>query len=485
MSLARAGTRIVGWLCTWVLLALWPLAASAQGITDLFMSPQQEKRVGAEEHQRILEEFGGAYDDAALSAYVSSIGSFLALTSKASATQFTFTVLDSPVVNAFALPGGYVYVTRGLLALAGSEAELAGVLAHEIGHVAARHGARRQANSTLATLGLLVLGVATKSSAAVNLGQLGAAAVLSGYSREDEYEADSLGVQYLSRAGFAPQAMSSFLARLQAHHQLEARIAERPTGEGFDFFATHPRTPDRVARAVRAAASTTVHDPIVARDIYLAKIDGIVYGDDPAQGLVRGRRFVHPRLGFEFTVPSGFHLLNGRSSVIAQGPDGAGIKFDLDNRATRGSMTGYIRQVWAPRTRITHLEPIRINGIPAATGVVEGVQNGRADVRLLAIAFNTRTVYRFIFVSPVQEAARLDLEYRRTAYSFRRLRQREAEQLHPYRVEVHSVVAGERAEALAGGMPFARYNLERFAVLNGLQAGAALVPGQRVKLIVE
>jgi predicted Zn-dependent protease len=177
-----------------VLVGLMPNPGRAVGLTDLFMSPEQESRVGAEEHQRVLQEFGGPYPDPELAAYVSSIGNFLVRTSAASGTKFTFTVLDSPVVNAFALPGGYVYVTRGLLALADSEAELAGVLAHEIGHVAAHHGAQRQSQNVLANLGLLVLGVATNSSAAVNLGQIGAAAVLSGYSRQDEYEADTLGV---------------------------------------------------------------------------------------------------------------------------------------------------------------------------------------------------------------------------------------------------------------------------------------------------
>ena len=354
-----------------VLFAASPVTVAVD-LTDLFVPPEQEKRIGAEQHGRILEQFGGAYDDPELAAYVSSIGRFLVLTSEASGTQFTFTVLNSPIVNAFALPGGYVYVTRGLVALADDESELAGVLAHEIGHVAARHGAQRQTQGTLANLGLLILGAATDSSAAVSLGQLGASAVISGYSRQDEYEADTLGVRYLSRAGFSPVSMSSFLSKLQSHHALEGKIQGRSGGEGLGFFATHPRTGDRVARAIQNAGAVTVYDPIVARDIYQSKIDGMIYGDDPAQGIVQERRFVHPVLGFEFTVPEGFHLLNGQSSVVAQGPEGAGLKFDLAPREGLRDMRSYIRKRWATDTPLSGLERVYINGLNAATAIVEG-----------------------------------------------------------------------------------------------------------------
>ena len=229
-----------------VVISLWLLASPAAvgfDLRDLVMSPEQEKRIGAQEHGRILAQFGGAYDDPELTAYVRSIGDFLVLTSSASSTKFTFTVLNSPVVNAFALPGGYVYVTRGLVALADTEAELAGVLAHEIGHVAARHGAERQTNNVLANLGLLILGAATDSQTAVGLGQLGASAVINSYWRDDEYEADTLGVRYLSRAGFSPAAMSSFLTKLESHHALDAKIQGRSSSQGLGFFATIPAPP--------------------------------------------------------------------------------------------------------------------------------------------------------------------------------------------------------------------------------------------------
>ena len=467
------------------LLLVFTAAASAQGLLDLVMSPAEEKRIGAQEHPKILEQFGGAYDDPELSAYTDSIGQLLARTSGAPGVGYTFTVLNSPVVNAFALPGGYVYVTRGLIALADNEAELAGVLAHEIGHVVARHGAKRQSKSVLATLGLAVLGVVTENPDLVSLGQIGAMAVISGYSREEEHEADRLGVGYLSRAGFAPEAMSSFLDKLGAHSDLESKLYGTPAGGGFDFFATHPRTADRVARAAEAAARTNVYDPIEARDIYLSKIDGIIYGDDPEQGFVRGRRFVHPIIGFEFTVPPRFRLLNGQREVIARGPDGAGIQFDLQELQHGVQMRRYIRRVWAPEAKLSALEPLRINGMEAATALVPGGGPNGSHMRLLAVRFQPETVARFVFVMPRGLASRLESEFRDTVYSFRRVSKRDSEALRPWRLRIHTVREGEGLATLARSSPVDRAPLQQFRVLNGLQYGEPVRPGQLVKRVVE
>ena len=462
---------------------VWVTPAVAFDLTDLIMSPEQEKRIGAQEHGRILDQFGGAYDDPELAAYIKSIGDFLVLTSSASGTRFTFTVLNSPVVNAFALPGGYVYLTRGLVALADTETEIAGVLAHEIGHVAARHGAQRQTKSVLANLGLIILGAATDSSAAVGLGQLGASAVISRYSREDEYEADTLGVQYLSRAGFSPQAMSSFLAKLESHHALEAKMQGSSGPQGLGFFDSHPRTADRVSRAIKNAGAVTVNNPIVARDIYQRKIDGMIFGDDPAQGIIEGRRFTHPMLGFQFTVPEGFVMQNSPAAVIAQGANGAGIKFDLDKRGTRSGMAKYIRQIWAPKSRLANVDTFTIDGLAAASAIVEGIQDGQADARLVAIAFDRNTIYRFLFIIPKRNAAYVDREYRRTAFSFRRIDAGEASRIKPKRLRIYEVRQGDTLTSIANHLPFASHRLDRFLVLNGLQRGTSLRTGDRVKIV--
>ena len=476
--------RTVRTLLVAIFLAAPALPASGQGLTDLIMSPADEERIGAQQHEKILAEFGGAYDDPELARYVDSIGQFLAKTSSAAGSGFTFTVLNTPVVNAFALPGGYVYVTRGLLALADDEAELAGVIAHEIGHVAARHGAKRQTKGTLANLGLMILGAATDSSAAVGLGQLGASAVISNYSREDEYEADSLGVQYLSRAGFDPEAMASFLAKLNAHDELQKKLLGGRASDGFDFFASHPRTADRVRQAIKRARSAKVADPIVAEDIYFEKIDGMLYGDDPSQGVIQGQRFVHPELRLEFTVPDGFQLVNGPTAVIARGPNGAGLKYDVGQPATGANMVAYIRDSWARQANVARLQHIDVNGRRAATGVIAGIQNGQADARLVAIYYRKR-VHRFAFVIPHQYGNRLDSAIQRTIYSFRPVRGNQLRAFKGQQLAIHEVQEGESARKLARRMPFDDHRLRRFRVLNGLSANDELRVGQKVKLVLD
>ena len=432
----------------------------------------------------MVAQFGGAYDDPALARYVDSVGQFLAAASHAPGIGYTFTVLDSPVVNAFALPGGYVYVTRGLLALADNEAEIAGVLAHEIAHITARHGSRRQSKGTLAGLGLTILGAVTDNQSLVELGRVGAHAVLSSYSRKEEHEADEIGVRYLSRAGFEPGAMSSFLAKLKWHGEFEASVHGRSPRPGLDFFATHPRTRERVERAVAAARRTAVADPITGRNVYLSKIDGLVFGDAPEQGFVRGRRFVHPVIGFEFEVPPRFRLLNAEHSVTGFGPDGARMHFDVRRIAPDRSLGRYLRNAWAPRARLTHFERFTVNGMRAVTALGRGSRG--PGVRLVAIRFRSDAVARFLFAPPASPRGGFDRRYRATTRSFRRLWAWEAQAVKPWRIEIHEVGARDTVKSLvdrhfAAGL---RRPHRLFRLLNGLPRGEPRL-GDRVKLIVE
>lgn len=462
-------------------------AIAADDLFGPFISEADEARMGAEQHDQVMAEFGGAYDHPALAAYVDSIGQFLALTSERPDVKFTFTVLNSPIVNAFALPGGYVYVTRGLLALAGDEAELAGVIAHEIGHVAARHGAQRMSNAMLANLGLGLLGVLTDSEQVAGLAQLGALAMVQSYSREQEYEADLLGVRYLSRAGFDPEAMASFLAKLKAHSKLESILAGNPDSKDqFDILATHPRTAERVRRAIQAAGARRVAQPIVGRQIYLNKIKGILYGDDPEQGLINGRTFVHPILRFRFEAPPDFQLLNGASQVLAKGPDGAALIFDLDQRKDGRSARDYIQQVWAKDAKLEGLEAIQVNGYRSATATSTAtISNQQYDVRLVAIEFDPKLMYRFSFLTPPQATGKFDEAFRRTTYSFRSISQSEANSVRPKRLETYRVRRGETATSISRRMPPEKYPLERFLILNGRYPDDPLREGEVVKVIAE
>ena len=466
-----------------------PALAQVDFLTDLLMSEAQERRVAEQEHPKILAQFGGAYEDEDLARYVQSLASFLGRTSRRPDIAYRVTILNSPVVNAFALPAGYLYVTRGLIALADSEAELAGVLAHEIGHVTARHTAQRYSRTVLAQGLVGLLGVATKGTQLEGMAHAATPAAvlaLQGFSREHEHEADLLGVESLSRAGFDPQALSSFLAKLERKTDLDARLAGREGAAPFNLFATHPRTAERVQRTIAQAASRPVQEPMVARNLYLEKIDGMLYGDDPAQGFVRGRVFAHKELGFRFEVPEGFALLNGQKEVAAQGKQGEVIRFDLAPEGQALPPDRYLSEVWAKDRTLQGLERIEIDGFPAATAALRlEEQGGPVDVRLVAIKTAPERIYRFLFAARSPSADAFGEAARETAYSFRRLTEAEKRELKPRRLVTRRLQKGETLDELVESLPFPALREDRFRVLNGLGVSEALLPGSMVKLVVE
>lgn len=456
------------------------------------LTPDQERQIGAEEHPKIIEQFGGVYDDPRMGGYVAIVGAQLAVATGAQPTQFTFTLLDSPIVNAFAIPGGYVYVTRGLVALAGNEAELGSVLGHELGHVVARHASQRQSKSTLAQLFALGLGLA--GSAAGVGGELGnivgglAGAYLQGFSREQEFEADTLGIAYLARAGYAPSASASFLAKLREHSRLEAEIEGRSPDEidAYNVMATHPRTVERVERAAQMANVSGAGGRI-GRDEFLDGVDGMTFGDDPDEGIIRGREFAHRALGFRFEVPAGFRLVNRPDIVVAStGRGDALIAFDLGDARFRGTMAEYIARAWAPKgVAVRDVERFQVNGMDAGTGWFRAnTDRGQADIRMVAIRFDQAHVYRFQFVAPAQGRSRLDSVFRETAQSFRRLTPAEAESIQARRLRSVVVGAGDTVDGLAARMQVESHAAQWFRVLNGLQPGQGVDRGARVKLVV-
>ncbi|HMA16270.1 MAG TPA: M48 family metalloprotease [Kiloniellaceae bacterium] len=469
------------------LLLLLGACATAPGTGRTFftggLSEEGEADLGQQEHPKVLAQFGGAYDDPELNRYVSSIGDFLVQTSERSDLKFTFTILDTPVVNAFALPGGYVYITRGLLSLATNEAEVAGVLGHEIGHVTARHTAERYGQTMAANIAGIGLGVLLGGEAAQAGGALGGL-LLRSFSREQEFEADMLGGRYLARAGYDTAAMAGFLSQLQAHARLEAALAGQPEkADEFDIMQTHPRTADRIQQALAQANATPVADPLVAQDVYYGKVDGMIYGDKADEGYIRGRTFAHPKLKFSFEVPAGFRLYNQSRAVIARdGERKAIIQFDRAPKPYAGSMSDYLTRVWGAQVRLRGVEAITVNGLPAATAGVSG--NGK-DYRLVALRYDADTIYRFVFVSAAERTAALNVPFRETTYSFRKLSDTEAAALKPRRLRIYQVKAGDTPAKIAARMPFGDDNLQHFLVLNGFTEASALTPGQRVKIVSE
>ena len=453
------------------------------------LTPAQEQQIGDQEHPKILQQFGGAYPDPTLQTYVTEIGERMKSVSELANQEFTFTLLNTETVNAFALPGGYVYVTRGLLALAENEAELAGVIGHEIGHVTARHTAQRQTQSTVAggatALGTLLAGIFVGGAAADLVqqgGGIGAQAYLASYSRDQELQADELGIRYLQRAGYDPRAMATFLSKLNAQSELDQRLAGVQEDPVAAFFASHPRTLDRVEAALREPGVAAGGE--LDRDAYLARIDGLIYGEDPTQGFVRGSRFVHPQLRVAFEAPPRFQLQNTPTAVIGQAQEAA-FQFDLVQVAAGASLRDYVGQTWARELgaqRIEDVQGFEVDGLQGARAVTRGqTRSGPVIVRLAAIRADGRNVYRFMFIDQGQGAA----AFEQTVGSFRQLSADEAAQFGPRRIALAPVEAGDSRSTFARRMAIEQAPEQQFEILNADVLEGGLRAGETVKLIVE
>lgn len=457
-----------------VMAALWAALSACAGPFG---------RDEAPEHLALVQEFGGAYDSREVDAYVRRVGERVAAAAGAPG-RFTFTVLDEETPNALSLPTGYVYVTRGLLALANSEAELASVLAHEIAHVAAGHAVARARQAMADDMAIAVLESAGVDPALADVAAMQALARQQLYSQEQEYEADAAAIGIMRAAGYDPRALARFLATLVAQDRLQARIDGRDgEAEEFpDFLSSHPRTAERARRV--AAATGEPRGGRLGREAHLRVVDGLVYGNDPAKGVVRDNRFLHPALGFTFAVPKDFVLINEDDVVLAMHPSGALILFDSDAVPAGADMAQYLERQWMGGVDLYGLRSSTVGGMPAASAGVRINSNlGPMRGRVVAVRFDADTVYRFLLATPAEAGPALARAQDRAAASFRRLSPDEAAAIRPYRLHTVRVPPGTAVEQLAAGVP-GDAAAERLRVLNGLAPGEAL-PGGLAKIYTD
>ncbi|MFI4988157.1 MAG: M48 family metalloprotease, partial [Alphaproteobacteria bacterium] len=304
---------------------------------------------------------------------------------------------------------------------------------------------------------------------------------------EEEYQADELGIRYLRHAGYDTMAMARMLAALEGDERLQSTLAgETLTPRG--FLATHPATAERLERAQVLAGSEAAVSarPLLGEAEYLAAIDGLVYGDDPADGILRGRILMQQQRHYRFEVPQGFAVFHGQSRLTLRQPGGAVVVFDMAKLAFEGGLGDYIRTAWAPDLTLDKIEAMTVGGLAgaAATGHTT-LKEGARDLALAALRKSPGEIYRFIMLTPPEETAALAPEFRRMVASFRLLSPREAAELRPLHLHAYRVMRGETAASIAATLPFLDHRLERFEALNALPPGTALQPGRLVKTIGE
>lgn len=464
--------------------ALIATAAPAQQARSISAT---DKATGAKANPELLEQYGGAYSGP-VADYVSTVGRRIAVQSGLSNSQsdFRITLLNSPVNNAFAIPGGYVYVTRQLVALMNDEAELASVLGHEVGHVAARHATKRNTTSTIGQILSAGVGVLTGSSGLGQLAGYGAQMYTLRFSRSQEYQADDLGIRYLVSARYDPYAAADMLASLNAQSALDTRLAGKEEGAAPAWASTHPNTADRVARARGKAAATGANAATADRnrDAFLAAIDGMLYDDDPAQGIVDGQTFRHPGLKLQFTAPAGYAIANSPVTVTVSGAGGQ-AQFGGGGRAA--DLAAYLQEVFRGAgaksgVDAAAIRPTRIGGMDAVRAVVQAnTSQGQVDVGVTAFRTAAGGTYHFLTIVP---AGRGVGPFGGMIESVSRMTDAAAAAIRPRRVRVVTVAPGDTIASLSARMAYDTGRQERFMVLNALKQGAALRPGQKVKLIV-
>jgi predicted Zn-dependent protease len=462
------------------------------------MAPQsisaKDKATGAKAHPELLAEFGGIYPGSQAN-YVTKVGRKIAVESGLSNSEqdFTISLLNSPVNNAFAIPGGYVYVTRQLLTLMNDEAELASVLGHETGHVAAQHSKKRNSaatrNGVIGVLGQVLSGVLLGNSGlgkmiGEGIGQ-GAQMLTLKFSRTQEFEADDLGVTYLAKAGYDPSASSTMLASLAAQEVLDAQIAGRSGGSVPAWASTHPEPGARVARALQKAQMTGSTNKTRNRDVFLSAINGTMYGDDPKQGIIDGQTFSHPELKLTFSAPSGFGMSNGTQAVTIAGSGG---QAQFSGGPYNGDLRSYIDSVFKAvggqnaALNYGNISTTNINGLKAGMATATAsTQSGQVDVTVTAYEFGSSSAFHFVTVTPAGSGLG---PFSSLIQSMRRLSAQDAAAIKPRRLEVVTVRSGDTIASLAGRMAYSNYRTERFQTLNRLSAGQALSNGQKVKVVV-
>ncbi len=449
----------------------------------VLMSEQQEIQMGAQGHKEVLQEYG-VVENAQLQSYVSRVGKELAAKSHRTNLNWHFTVVDSPDVNAFALPGGYIYVTRGIMAYLNSEAELAGVLGHEIGHVTARHGVRQQSAATAAGLGailgsILVPGMNNQASATL-LQQL-SQSIVAGYGREHELESDRLGAEYLAKTGYNPQAMVEVIGVLKNQELYDIELAKKEGREPRRYhglFDTHPSNDARLKQVVGEANKYKVANPREGREAFIQAMNGVYFGDSPEQGVIRNNALLHEKLGIAVQFPPGWRVQNQPDRVVAINPQSTALvelKPGPKNAQPMDTLQKALKLDQGAR-----YEQGNVNGNPAAFAA--GAQQGK-PVLVAAINFNNA---QYLLAGMARDGTIYNQNrtvLKDSINSFRAISPQERQAARPYVIRVIQAQPGMTMAQLASQSPLGASAEGQLRLMNDLYPSGEPRPGQLLKIV--
>jgi predicted Zn-dependent protease len=455
------------------------------------VSEADEIKLGRAADADVKKEYG-VYNNPALQAYVTEVGMRLAKQSQRANLPWQFTVVDSPEINAFALPGGFIYITRGLMAYLDSEEELAGVLGHEVGHVTARHGAKRQTQGTLAqvfAVGAEILGQVYGVQGAGQIAGGVAGQMIQGYGRDQELQADQLGAQYLSANAYDPKAMIKVISVLKNQ---EAFASDKARDEGKkpqkmpDWGSSHPSNDQRLKEITQIAGSLkTAPSADAGRDRYLRAINGMTFGDGAAQGVIRGASFFHEPLGIAFSAPSGWKLRNSSEAVIAVNPqESAGVAMLL---ATGAGATheDIIRKIFNPRSGKS--EKTTVNGLPATYFQGQSA-NDKGQVVAVEATIIAANGQQFVMRTLSKDAAARTAaaaDLAAVVRSFHVITPAERALAKPYSLRIQTLPAGQNITGLARATPIGRYAEQEMRLINGVYPTGELSAGKSIKVVVQ
>jgi len=475
--------RVSALLCALSLAncALNPVSGNPNFVT---MSESQEVSVGRSEDKKVREKYG-SYNDPALQEYVSGIGQRLARSSHRPGLQYQFTVVDSPEINAFALPGGYIYITRGILAYLNSEAELAAVLGHEIGHVTARHSVQQMSAATAANVGASVLQILVpqvRNSAGDLLINTRGGALLSGYGREHELEADRLGAEYLARTGYDPQAMIKVVGVLKNQELFDNEVAKaegREPRRYHGLFATHPDNDTRLQEVVREAAKFSSAENRINREEFLKRMERVVFADSPEQGIVRNNRFYHASLGLALQFPEGWKVRNSPQNVTAFNNERTALVDLRSAGAAEGSPSDVLRKILKLGNG-SSVTPTTIGGLKAA--YIEQPISGKPT--RVAVVFLGKNAYAIGLQANSAALFRQNLTAMEASLqSFHAITDKERELAKPLRIRIITARAGMTFAELAKTSPLGRFAEGHLRVINSQYPAGEPTPGQALKII--